>query len=112
MHKGMRLDLKDHPCAKNDSAYITIGILYADGRVDLHTSNFPVSGRSCNYMLGTNKRGKNEFVKLHEKRTWRAHGGNGTQNYYRNRVCNGCSQQVRCKKDCSDLAEFGGHKEG
>ncbi len=109
VHKGIRLDLKDHPCASNDTAYITIGILYDDGRVELHTSNFPVRSSSCNYMLGTNESGKNEFVKLHEKRTWRAHGGNGTQNYYGNRVCNGCGQQVRCKRGCSDLAEFGGH---
>ena len=106
-----RLDLKDHSGAKNSTAYITIIIMYDDGSMDVHTSNFEVNGGSCNYMLGTNIHGRDEFVKLHEKRTWRAKGGYGTQNYYGNRVCNGCGKQVKCKRNCSDLAEFGGHKE-
>ena len=108
---GTRLDLKNHPCAKDDEAYITIIIMYDDGSIDVHTSNFPVNGESCNYMLGTNIDGRNELVKLGKKSTWRANGTDGTQNYYGDKVCDGCGEQVECKENCTELAKFGGHEE-
>ena len=111
VNRGTRLDLKGHPCTKESTAYITIIIMYDDGSIDVHTSNFPVNGESCNYMLGTNIYDENELVKLHKKTTWRAKAGYGTQNYYGDRVCSDCGRQVKCKEDCSELAEFGGHQE-
>ena len=110
VNKGSRLDLKDNPHSTG-SGYISIALILPGDKLKVHTLNHAVNAGSCNYMLGTNIRGDHELVKLHKNRTWRAHGGNGTQNYYGNRVCNGCGEQRACKPDCSDLAEFGGHKQ-
>jgi hypothetical protein len=61
-------------------------------------------------MVGFSEKGKFEYLKVPGDRTWRAEAGQGTQNYY-GRVCNGCSQMIRCKQGCSDLKSFGGHSE-
>ena len=111
VNKGTRLDLKDNPYSSG-TAYITVALILPSEKLRVHTLNHPVNAGSCNYMLGTNRDGELEFVKLHRNRTWRADGTSGTQNYYGNRVCGACKEQYACKKDCSDLAEFGGHSLG
>ena len=109
VNKGTRLGLKGD--SSGSHGYISIALILPGDKLKVHTLNHAVNADSCNFMLGTNIHGDHELVKLHKNRTWRAHGGNGTQNYYGNRVCNGCGQQRACKRGCSDLAEFGGHKE-
>ncbi len=109
-----RLDLSNNPIVNSADGkkkiYVSVIVFYPDGSVDVHLTNYCVNN-NCNWMLGMTESKKLEFVALGPTRTWRANREDGTQNYYYRRVCNGCGEIVSCKRDCSDLAEFGGHRQ-